>query len=161
MPRFASIWFPYLLTEYAVRKAPRLREIPFVLVSPQRGRMVIDSVNMLAAQKDIHAGMVLADCKALFPELEVVKSEPGRCEKLLTALAKWCIGYTPIAAVDFPDGLILNISGCAHLWGGETPYLESIKSRLNAYVYTVKIAIADTIAAAWALARFGNQNIIK
>lgn len=161
MSRYASIWFPYLLTEYAARKDPQLREIPFVLASPQRGRMVIDSVNTLAAQKDIHTGMVLADCKAIFPELEVLKSEPGRAEKLLIALAEWCIGYTPLAAIDLPDGLVLDISGCAHLWGGENQYLESIKSRLNGYGYTVKIAVADTIGAAWATARFSNHGIIK
>lgn len=161
MPRYASIWFPYLLTEYAARKQPQLRTIPFVLVSPQRGRMVIDSVNALAAQKGIHTTMVLADCKAIFPELEVLPSEPDRGEKLLTALAAWCMGYTPLAAIDLPDGLVLDISGCAHLWGGEVHYRQSIKSRLNAYGYTVSIAIADTIGAAWATARFSRRDIVK
>ncbi|MGC4041927.1 MAG: hypothetical protein QM710_14380 [Flavobacterium sp.] len=95
MPRYASIWFPYLLTEYAARKEPQLREIPFVLASPQRGRMVIDAVSPLAIKQDIQPGMVLADAKAVFPELEILKSESGRAEKLLNALAEWCIAYTP------------------------------------------------------------------
>lgn len=161
MPRYASIWFPYLLTEYAARKSPQLRETAFVMASPQRGRMVIDAVSAMAAQKDIRPGMVLADCKAIFPELEVIKSEPGQAEKLLNALAEWCIGYTPLAAIDLPDGLILDSSGCAHLWGGEIQYLESIRSRLNAYGYTVKTAIADTIGAAWAAARYGNLETVQ
>jgi protein ImuB len=161
MPRYASIWFPYLLTEYAARKSPQLRETVFVLASTQRGRMVIDAVSPMAAGKEIHPGMVLADCKAIFPELEVIKSEPGQAQKLLNALAEWCIGYTPLAAIDLPDGIVLDISGCAHLWGGESQYLGSIKSRLNAYGYTVKIAIADTIGSAWATARFSNQEIVK
>ncbi len=160
MPRYASIWFPYLLTEYTVRKNPGLRDMPFVLASPQRGRLLIDSVSAQAMQKGIRPGMVLADCKALYPELEMLKSEPGRGEKLLSALAEWCIGYTPFAAVDLPGGLVLDTSGCTHLWGGEAQYLESIKSKLNAYGYTVQAAIADTIGTAWAVARFGNPATI-
>jgi protein ImuB len=160
MPRYASIWFPYLLTEYTVRKKPGLQEVPFVLASPQRGRMVVDSVNVLAMQKGIRQGMVLADCMAIFPELQMLKAESGRAEKLLTALAEWSTGYTPFAAVDAPDGLILDTTGCTHLWGGEAAYLESIKTKLGAHGYTVRIAIADTIGAAWAVARFDKVSII-
>lgn len=161
MPRYASIWFPYLLTEYVVRKTPELRDVTFVLASSQRGRMVIDASSFQAMQKGIRPGMVLADCKAIFPELEMHKSEPGRKEKVLNALAEWCIGYTPFAAVDFPDGLILDTTGCAHLWGDEVRYIDSIRNRLGAYGYTTKIAIADTIGAAWAMARFGTSEVVK
>jgi protein ImuB len=156
MPRYASIWFPYLLTEYAVRKRPELREVPFVLASRQRGRMVVESANESAAQYGIRPGMVLADCKAILPELQMMETEPGRAGKLLHALAEWCIGYTPFVAVDLPDGLVLDSTGCAHLWGGETAYLESIRAKLDAYGYTVRAAISDTIGCAWAVAHFGN-----
>lgn len=161
MPRYASIWFPYLLTEYAARQTPALRNIPFVLAAPERGRMVVQSVNALAAQKGIRCGMVLADCKAIFPELEMRKSKPGQAEKLLHALAEWSIQYTPFAAIDLPDGLILDTSGCTHLWGGESAYLEHIKTKLTVFGYTVKLAIADTIGAAWGMARFNSESIVK
>lgn len=157
MPRYAYIWFPHLLAEYTARKNPHLRALPFVLASPDRGRMVVDSVNVPALQKGIRAGMVLADCKALFPELQMRNTVPGQGEKLLRALAEWCIGYTPFAATDLPDGLILDTSGCTHLWGGERGYLENIHKRLGAYGYTVKIAMADTIGTAWAMAHFGRS----
>lgn len=161
MTRYAYIWFPHLLTEYAARKSPEFRNIPFVLSSPDRGRMVIDAVNAAALQNGIREGMVLADCKALFPELQMRKTEPGQNEKLLRALAEWCIGYTPFVAVDLPDGLILDVSGCTHLWGGERAYLENIRKKLAAYGYTVQIAIADTIGTAWAMTHFGKPlNII-
>jgi protein ImuB len=148
MPRYAFIWFPFLLTEYAARKKPELREFPFVLAASQRGRMVIESVSALAMQKGIRPGMVLADCKAILPELHMIKSEVGRNQKLLQALAEWSMGYTPFVAINLPDGLILDTSGCTHLWGGEIPYLESLKAKLAAYGYTVRAAIADTIGAA-------------
>lgn len=154
MPRYAFIWFPFLLTEYAARKKPELRKLPFVLAASQRGRMVIESVSVLAMQKGIRPGMVLADCKAILPELHMIKSEAGRAEKLLQSLAEWSFGYTPFVAINLPDGLILDTSGCTHLWGGEIPYLESLKTKLAAYGYTVRAAIADTIGTAIAVARF-------
>jgi protein ImuB len=154
MPRYASIWFPYLLTEHATRKNPELREVPFVLATRQRGRMVIESVNTLAMRSGISPGMVLADCKAIMPELQMIESEPGKAGKLLGALAEWSIRYTPFVAID-SDGLILDTSGCTHLWGGEIAYLENIKKKLGAYGYTVCAAIADTIGAAGGMARFG------
>lgn len=161
MSRYASIWFPFLLAEYAARKNPVLREVPFVFASPQRGRMVIDSVNLLAMDKGIRPGMVLADCKAIMPGLEMVKTEPGRNKKLLHALAGWCIRYTPFVAVDLPDGLIFDTTGCTHLWGSEIAYLENIKTKLAVYGYTVRTAIADTIGAAWAVAHFGHSPVVK
>jgi protein ImuB len=161
MSRYASIWFPYLLAEYVARKQPELREQPFVLASRQKGRMVIDAVNAQSMEKGIRPNMVLADCKAIFPELQMIETEPDRSEKLLQSMAEWCIRYTPFAAVDLPDGLILDTTGCTHLWGGESTYLENIQSKLGSYGYTVRVAIADTIGSAWAMARFGNTVIIK
>lgn len=160
MARYACIWFPFLLAEFTARKTPELREKPFVLASSQRGRMVVDSINALAYQRGITPGMVLADCKAIYPDLQMVKTPPGRTVQLLTALAEWCIGYTPVCSIDAPNGLILDITGCPHLWGGEPQYVESITSKLQGYGYTVKIAVADTIGAAWGMARFGTQSII-
>jgi protein ImuB len=162
MPRYASISFPYLLTEYVARKQPEFRKKPFVLAARQRGRMMIEAVSAEAAQKGIRKGMVLADCKAIFPELEMIEAEPGRAEKLLRALAEWSIVYTPFVAVDLPDGLILDSSGCVHLWGGEAAYLDHIRAKLADYGYTVHAAIADTISTAWAMARYsGPQAIVE
>ncbi len=160
MPRYASIGFPYLLTDYVARRHPELRGQAFVLAFRQRGRMVIDAVSAAAAKKGIYTGMVLADCKAIFPELKMLETEPGRAEKLLQALAEWCIMYTPFAGIDLPDGVMLDISGCAHLWGGEEAYLQHIRAKLGSYGYTVQTGIADTIAAAWAAARFSTEAII-
>jgi protein ImuB len=155
-----SISFPFLLTDYLIRRHPEFQEKPFVTASRQRGRMVIDAISPMAAKKGISVGMVLADCKAIYPELLMVETELGRSEKLLQALAEWCIRFTPIAGVDLPDGVMLDISGCAHLWGGEVAYLKHIQAKLSGYGYTVGLAIADTVSAAWASARFGKTSII-
>jgi protein ImuB len=156
-----SISFPFLLTDYVIRRHPEFKEKPFVMGSRQRGPMVIDAVSPATAKKGICMGMVLADCKAIYPELMMVDTEPGRAEKLLQALAEWCIRFTPFVGVDLPDGVILDISGCAHLWGGEAAYLAHIQAKLSGYGFTTKLAIADTISVAWAMARFGAASIIE
>jgi protein ImuB len=159
--RFVSIWFRYLKTDWFSLRRPELRELPFVLAAPDHGRMVISAANRLANEQGIHPGMVLADARAIFPSLQVLDDKPGLSEKLLKALAEWFIRYTPIVTVDVYDGLILDATGCAHLWGGEQQYLDHIVTRLKNLGYTIRISMADTIGCAWAFARYGNHNIIN
>ncbi len=85
---------------------------------------------------------------------------PDFQQNYLTGIAEWCIRYTPAVAIDAPDGLILDVTGCAHLWGGEKKYLTDIYKRLKDFGYDIRIAIADTIGAAWAIARFGQDSVI-
>lgn len=154
--RFVAIWFRYLKTDWFIRRQPSLATIPFVLASPDHGRMMITTVNALAEANDLSTGMAVADARVLLPTLNVLDDLPGLPEKLLKGLGEWCIRFTPVVAIDLPDGLILDVSGCAHLWGGEKLYLEHIISRLKSLGYSINAAIADTIGAAWAFARFGN-----
>ncbi|SKB96921.1 protein ImuB [Parapedobacter luteus] len=158
--RYASIWFKYLRTDRHAIRRPELREIPFVLAEPLHGRMVITEANAIAEAQGVTRGMVVADAKAFLPSLIVIDSQPQLASRLLKALGLWCIRYTPVVAVDPPDGLILDISGCAHLWGGERDYLALIVSRLRSRGFHTRIAIAGTIGTAWAMARFGKATPI-
>lgn len=158
--RYISIWFKNLLADRLMRQQTALKGVPFVLASPERGRMVIKAASRAAQAKGIDTGMVVADCRALVPELTVIPYETGQETTLLTALAEWCLRYTPIVAIDPPNGLIMDISGCAHLWGGERDYLKDILGRLRKFGYDVRAAIADTIGAAWAIARYGKVTAI-
>jgi protein ImuB len=138
-----------------VRHRPDLKDIPFVMAAPERGRMVIKAANMAAQEKGIDVNMVVADCRAILPTLQVFDDKPEQSKSTLSALAAWCLRYTPTVAIDGPDGLILDISGCPHLWGGEKPYLKDILSRLRGFGYDIRAAIADTIGTAWAVSRYG------
>jgi protein ImuB len=153
--RFVTIWFRHLLTDRLNLRRPELRELPFVVAAPDHGRMLIVATNALAEAQGIGPGMVAADAKAIVASLQVIDHVPGLDGKLLKALGEWCIRYTPTIAVDLPDGLVLDVSGCAHLWGGERAYLKEIVTRLKSKGYDVRAAMADTIGAAWAIARFG------
>ncbi len=138
-----------------VRRQPGLRDVPFVMAVPERGRMVIKATSSAAEANGINTGMVVADCRAIMPGLQVMDEIPGQASKLLNGLAEWCLRYTPVVAIDLPDGLILDISGCAHLWGGERAYYKDIITKLRHIGYDVRGAIADTVGAAWAIAHYG------
>lgn len=153
--RFVTIWFRHLLADWLVIRRPELQGLPFVFVTPDHGRMIITAASKAAQAQGIEAGMRAADAKAIVPGLEVISDKPGRSAKLLKGLGEWCIRYSPIVAIDLPDGLVLEISGCAHLWGGERAYLKEIVLRLESKGYHVRAAMADTIGTAWAISRFG------
>jgi len=153
--RFASLWFRHLLTDWLMIREPDLKDKIVVFTIPQRGRKVVTAISKQASVLGITPGMPLADAKALVPEIYAVDEKPGREAKLLRGLGEWCIRYTPVVALDHPHGLFLDISGCAHLWGGEYNYLKEIVTRLRSKGYDVRGAITDTIGAAWAVARYG------
>src|ERR1700744_5624492 len=158
--RFMCIWFHHLLTDWQVNRKPELRDIPLVFTAKERNRIVITDVSDKAESQGITIGMTAADAKAIVPGLQVIDKRSGKAEKLLTAIGEWCIRFTPVVACDPPDGLILDISGCPHLWGGEREYLKDIHTRLQNKGYNTRIAIADTIGTAWAIARFGKRTPI-
>lgn len=155
MSRIVAIVFPQLMTDWIIRRQPQLKDIPFVLTIADRGRRVVKAVNRIAQEKSVYVNMVVADCKAIVPELEVLDYDPDQSLKLLTALAEWCIRYAPIVAIDLPDGLLFDSSGCSHLWGGEEVYLKTIHDRFKKIGYDTRISISDTIGCSWAVCHFG------
>ena len=158
--RFAAIWFRHLKTDWIIHRKPELKNIPFVLALPDHGRMRITEVSAIAKSKEIFPGMVVADARVIIPSLKILDDKPGLSDSLLKKLCAWCIRYTPVAAIDLPDGLILDITGCAHLWGGEESYLGNILLRLKTFGFHVRAAIADTIGTAWAVCRYAKQKAI-
>ncbi|SHE45556.1 Y-family DNA polymerase [Pedobacter caeni] len=155
--RFVSIWFRRLLSDWQLIRRPELKEVPFIFAAPDHGRMMITAVGPLAVLQGIEKGMRVADAKAICPGLEVLDDKPGRPVKLLRGIGEWCLRYCPVVAIDefSKDGLLLEVSGCPHLWGGEREYLKEIIERLKSKGYDVRVAIADTPGAAWAVSRYG------
>ncbi len=162
LKRYLYIWFRYLATDRLVKTTPELRDKPFLLYAPEHGRMVVRAASQNLTREGISPGMVVADVRAIFPEVEVFPEDTVAERKLLKDLAEWCLRYTPVVATDSPNGLILDISGCPHLWGGERSYLEAIITRLRKGGYDVRAAIADTVGAVWAVAHYGkNETIVE
>ncbi|MCU0419898.1 MAG: DNA polymerase Y family protein [Cyclobacteriaceae bacterium] len=152
-----SIWLRYLATDWFSLHQPERKQHPFVLRSLSHGRMIVTAANAQAEQNGISKNRALADARALVPGLDVADDEPEKIQRVLAKLAEWCIRFTPCVALDPPDGLWLDVTGCAHLWGGEERYLNDIIHRISARGYQVCAAMADTPGAAWAVARYAAQ----
>lgn len=160
MARFVSIFFRHLTTDWFTLRQPHLKNLPFVVTEPSHGKMIITAANANAKLKGVNVGTALADARAIIPDLQSIDHKPELISRLLKRLAEWCIRFTPSVAADSPDGLMLDASGCAHLWGGENSYCTAISTKLTSRGYDVRIAMADTIGAAWAIARFGKEPLL-
>jgi len=127
---------------------------PLVTVTAANGRALLAAIDENASAAGLMPGMALADARALVPDLAVRPSHPEKDAAALAQLADWCARFSPWVAVDGADGLFLDITGCAHLFGGEASMLEDLAQRLQKFGYRLRLAIADTPGAAWAAARF-------
>lgn len=104
--------------------------------------------------------MALADARAMHPQLLVHEADPAGEAATHEAIVDWCRFFTPLAAPDGPDGALLDITGVAHLFGGETGLMTEMRQRLARQGFVARLAIADTTGAAAALARFGGDGRI-
>ena len=112
------------------------------------------AVDRSAARQGLSAGMTLADARALLPSLTVADADPAADAKALASLTDWCSRYSPWYATDGADGIRLDITGCAHLFGGEAAMLRDMEHRLRRFGLNARGAVADTPAAAWGWARY-------
>lgn len=114
-----------------------------------------------AEQLGLRAGLGLAEARARHPDLETLPADPAADARFLAGIADWCDRYTPLVALDGGDGLFLDISGCAHLFGGEKLLLSDLLGNLFHQGLDAGAAIASTAGAAWALARYGSGTIVE
>ncbi|MDB4926626.1 DNA polymerase Y family protein [Mucilaginibacter sp.] len=157
--RFVSIWFRYLLTDREAIRQKSLRDLPVAFTEPDHGRLLVIAMNVNAEQCGVKPGIAAADARVIAPGIQLFENKPGRNVKLLKGMAEWCLRYTPLVMVDLPDGLLLDVTGCTHLKGGETEYLKDMVSRLRALGYTIRPGMADTIGCAWAVARCAENGL--
>ncbi len=99
----------------------------------------------------------LAQARAMCPTLVVFEEDTASDARLLKDIADWCQRFTPLIALDAPDGVLLDIAGCAHLFGGEAALIDDLTRRVRAFGFMAQIGVADTIGAAHAIARYGQD----
>ena len=170
-------------------------EAPLATVIASGGRRLLAAVNPAAAAGGLWPGMPVADALSFLPSLATVPADPAADQAALTRLAEWCGRYSPWTAPDGADGVKIEITGCAHLWGGEADLAADLGRRLSRQILPDnspsshpgegrgplfrnsqaaqwapafagvrtrgirhRIAIASTLGAAWALARFASED---
>lgn len=106
----------------------------------------------------VRPGMALAQIQARIPGLRIAAADPAADAAALERLAAWALRrYSPIVALGLPDGLVIDVTGAAHLVGGEAALLDDLLSRLRIAKIAARAGLADTLGAAHALARFAPE----
>jgi len=137
----------------------RSRRAPVVLTVEGTHGPIIHAATKAAAARGARVGARLTDARALDPALVAVPADPEGDSALLQRLAKWSQRWSPLVEVDGSDGLRLDVTGVAHLFGGEPALAEDVRQRFASAGLTARVAIAPTAAAAWAFSRFGGDEL--
>jgi protein ImuB len=130
---------------------------PVILHVQSAGRQLVARCCAAAAEAGVRAGMTVAQARALLPDGAAVIEpyQPQRERAALEALARWALRFSPIVAVDPPDGLLLDIAGCRRLFGDESRHVRLIGAAVQRLGFRARVAAAPTFACARAVARFG------
>lgn len=162
MRRIVSVWLPQWpidrLTWEAARGhlQPPPDEVPFALAEAGPRGLTVTAANAAAQAEGVHPGLGLADARARAPHLLSAPAETDKDARALAGLARWCGRYAPAFNVDGHDGLWIDIDGAAHMLGGEQGLLADLEHRLRDFGLTARLGLADTLGAAWALARYAS-----
>ncbi len=123
--------------------------------------MRLTALDEFAERLGLRKEQGVAEARAMYPALDVVEEDLAADRRLLEAIADWCDRYTPMVALDGKDGLFLDITGCAHLFGGEKALLRDILSRLFHMGLDARGAIASSPGLSWAVSRFGQGGVVE
>ena len=152
------MWWPRLAIERWERLSGGAPEEAVVLTAEGTHGPVIAAVSRVAAERGARVGARLTDARALDPGLVAVAGDPAGDAALVGRLARWAGRWAPLVEVDGADGLRLDVSGVAHLFGGEAGLMTDVVARFAGMGLTARVAVAPTAGAAWALARFSSPS---
>jgi protein ImuB len=163
--RILSLWLPRLPVDRIRRLLPAIggeldKSEPSIVVVKENNALVIHALDEAASRFGLHIGQPLANARAICPELKVFDADVAADNKTLEDIADWCDRFTPLVALDPPHGLFLDITGCAHLFGGEAALLQALVRALARHGFAVSAAIAGTSVCARTLTRQASGTIV-
>ncbi|HLX15137.1 MAG TPA: DNA polymerase Y family protein [Bradyrhizobium sp.] len=164
--RILSLWLPRLPIDRIKRQfcrdsAALVDTEPSIVVAKQHNALLIFSLDDAAARFGLNVGLPLANARAICPHVQVYDADEAADAHALNAIAEWCDRFTPLVALDLPHGLFLDITGCAHLFGGEAAMMQLLCGVLTVQGFTVSAAIAGTAVCARTLTRHAHGRIVR
>ena len=165
--RILSLWLPRLPIDRIRRVLSassggpdKTGDGPSIVVARDNNALVIHALDEAAARFGLHLGQPLANARAICPELEVFEADVVADARTMDDIADWCDRFTPLVALDPPHGLYLDITGCAHLFGGEAALLQVLCRALARQGFAVSAAIAGTSICARTLTRHSSGTVV-
>ncbi len=143
-----SVWLPHFATDRIEGKThlsalPPEARPPFALVTNGKDGRLLAAVNQAAEDAGLSPGMQLADALAMLPALLTEPYNQRAQAKELGRLASWCRRYTPYTATNGAAGLMLDITGCAHPFGGEAQLLADLTWRLERFGFKPQVSVHE------------------
>lgn len=157
--RILALWLPRLPTDRLIRKHGARSKTPWVISQKANNALQVHALEARAEKLGLYKGQPLANARAMVERLAIVPADEKADAALLEGIADWCDRFTPLVSLDGVDGLFLDITGAAHLFGGEKAMLTSIIASIARQGFAVQGAIAGTSLAAHALARYAPGTI--
>ncbi|MEO1025907.1 MAG: DUF6504 family protein [Pseudomonadota bacterium] len=152
--RILSLWFPRLAADRCQRDLRGLPTGPFAVVGEQQNAQVLVSLSAEAEAAGLTRGQPLRDAHAMCPDLQTKLQNRQLDQAFLTVLRRWAGKFSPWVSEEAPDALVIDLTGCAHLFGGEAALISVIEADCADLGLSVSAGVADTVGAAWALARY-------
>jgi protein ImuB len=160
MRRILSVWLPHWPITRLSRSVSASPDRPLVTIETLRGVRHLVAVGVQGEAQGLSPGQTLTAARAVYPALVPVNADPVADEVALARLAIWCERYTPMAAIDPPDGLWLDITGCTAVFASEAELAQDLATRLERNAIPCRLAVAGTTGAAWVLAHAGKNRTI-
>tara|TARA_B110000114_G_scaffold185556_1_gene233144 strand:+ start:8988 stop:10571 length:1584 start_codon:yes stop_codon:yes gene_type:complete len=132
-------------------------DLPFAVVRDTGQIKLISSLSITAESQGLSCGQSLRDAMAICPSLITKSQNPQLEAQFLTNLCRWANKFSPWVAEEVSNALVIDLTGCAHLFGGEEGVVQQVELDCIDLGLSVHIGIADTKGAAWALARYAGQ----
>ena len=154
-----SLWFPRLAADRVARWRADVVPVPLAVVDDRNGAQVLVSLSPEAEAAGLSLGQPLRDATAICPALLTVPADPLAEARFLLILRRWAGRFSPWVAEEPPAGLMIDLTGAAHLHGGEEGVLAQVAEDCEGLGLTVRAAIADTPGAAWGLARYAGDRV--
>jgi protein ImuB len=164
--RILSLWLPRLSTDRTKRQLARSNAEPAepdagddpcidpcIVVAKQNNALQISALDDAAAHLGLEVGLPLVNARAICPQIRVFDADDAADTRMLNDIADWCDRFTPLVALDLPHGLFLDITGCAHLFGGEAALMRMLCDALTRQGFAVSAAIAGTSICARTMTR--------
>ena len=133
---------------------------PAIVVAKQNNALQVYAMDDAAARLGLEIGQPLANARAICPDITVFDADPAADSKTLNDIADWCDRFTPLVALDAPHGLFLDITGCAHLFGGEAALMQTICAALTRQGFAVSAGIAGTSICARTIRNHAHGRIV-
>lgn len=153
--RILALWFPFLSADRLRQEEPNTpHNVPLALIETVRSALRLGAVDARAQALGLTPGLTLADARVRQPDLLTAPMDDAADRHCLEKLAQLCLHWSPLVALAPPDGIAIDISGSAHLFGGEEGLSAEVEETMASRGMTVRCAVAHTAEGARALANY-------